>query len=144
ARRSCHGTADRPAPPDHQVVPASPDAPQLPCRPSYRHREDEPPPRRDQETLRTASATGLSPPTSSSVWCRVPGVSSRAAMTAATSARGTLPPGTAGGASIGEAARTQDGPVQVPSAQIGLGGGLRRDVGRPDLVSAGPRRATGS
>ncbi len=29
--------------------------------------------RRDQEMLCTAAATGLSPPTSSSVWCRVPG-----------------------------------------------------------------------
>src|SRR5207342_2248783 len=40
----------------------------------------------DQERLSTAAATGLSPLVSSSVWCRVPGLSSRAAMTAATSA----------------------------------------------------------
>jgi hypothetical protein len=50
----------------------------------------------------------------------------------------------AGGRSVGEAAWAQDGPVQVPEAQIGLGGGLRRDVGSPDLIGAGPRRAAGS
>ena len=50
----------------------------------------------------------------------------------------------AGGSSVGEAARAQDGPVQVPGAQIVLSGGLRRDVGRPDLLTAGPRRRAGS
>ena len=71
-------------------------------------------------------------------------------MTAATSARGMVPAGTggcepdpAGGGSVGEAARPQDSPVQVPSAQVGLGGGLRRDVGGPDLTGAGPRRLAG-
>ena len=49
-------------------------------------------------------------------------------------------PDLAGGRRVGEAARAQDGPVQVPGAQIDLGGGLRRDVGRPDLIGAGPWR----
>ena len=53
-------------------------------------------------------------------------------------------PDPAGGRSVGQAARAQDGPVQVPGAQIGLGGGLRRDVGGPDLITAGPRRCAGS
>src|SRR5690348_15423728 len=53
----------------------------------------------DQEMLCTAAVTGLSPLTSSSVWCRVPGSPSRAAMTAATSARGIVPAGTGGAAS---------------------------------------------
>ena len=46
-------------------------------------------------------------------------------------------PDPAGGRSVGEAARSQDGPVQVPGTQVGLGGGLRRDVGGPDLITAG-------
>ena len=108
--------------------------------------------RRDQEMLCTAAATRLSPPTSSSVWCRVPGLSSRAAMTVATSARRTVPlgsgggcePDPAGGRSVGQAARAHDGPVQVPGAQIGLGGGLRRNVSGPDLTTAGLRRRAGS
>ena len=44
-------------------------------------------------------------------------------------------PDHAGGRGVGQAARAQDGPVQVPGAQIGLGGGLGRDVRRPE-----PRR----
>src|SRR5450755_1180133 len=49
-----------------------------------------------------------------------------------------------GGRSVGEAAGTQDRPVQVPGAQVILGGGLRCDVGSPDLIGAGPRRLAGT
>jgi hypothetical protein len=62
----------------------------------------------------------------------------------ATGDRRGCEPDPAGGRSVGEAARAQDGPVQVPSAQIGLGGGLCRDLGSPDLVTAGPRWLAGS
>jgi hypothetical protein len=94
---------------------------------------------------------GLSPPTSSSVWCRVPGSSSRAAMTAATSAwgdratgdRGGSEPAPASGRSVGQAARAQDGPSPGPE-RANLSGGLRRNIGSPDPISAGQRRPTGS
>src|SRR5262249_47895012 len=52
-------------------------------------------------------------------------------------------PDLAGGRSVGQAARAHDGPVQVPGAQVVLGGGLGRDVGSPDLIGAGPRRLAG-
>ena len=55
----------------------------------------------------------------------------------ATGDRRGCEPDLASGESVGEAARAQDGPVQVPDAQMGLGGGLGRDVGSPDLVTAG-------
>ena len=71
-------------------------------------------------------------------------------MTAATSARGTVPPGTGGAASrilpVAGASvrpRAQDCPVQAPGTQIGLGGGLRRNVGSPDLIATGPWRPDG-
>ena len=41
---------------------------------------------------------------------------------------------------VGEPAGTQDGPVQVPGAQIVLGGGLRGDVGGPDLITVAAGR----
>jgi hypothetical protein len=47
----------------------------------------------------------------------------------ATAGRRGCEPDLASSRSVGEAARAQDGPVQVPRAQVGLGGGLRRDVG---------------
>ena len=47
-------------------------------------------------------------------------------------------PDPAGGWGVGEAARAQDGPVQGPGAQIILGGGLRRDVGRREETSSDP------
>src|SRR5579871_4778239 len=53
-------------------------------------------------------------------------------------------PDPAGGRSVGEGAGAQDGPVQVPGAQVGLGGGLCRDVGGPDLIGAGLRWTAGS
>ena len=88
---------------------------------------------------------GVSPPTSSSVWWLVPGSWSRAAMTAATSARETAPAGPAGGEPdpagrriVGEVSGAQDCPVQVPGAQVGFGGGLRRDVGSQTSVAALP------
>ena len=69
-------------------------------------------------------------------------------MTAATSARGTVPRETGGGASrilpVAGASVRPPGRVQVTSAQIGLSGRLGRDVGRPDLVTAGLRRLAGS
>ena len=40
-------------------------------------------------------------------------------------------PDSSGGGGVGEAARAQDGPVEVPGAQIVLGRGLGRDVSRP-------------
>lgn len=105
-----------------------------------------------RKMLCTAAVTGVSPSAILSMRCQVPGTSSRAAMTAATSARGDRAdggrrggePDPADGRSIGEAVQAQDGPVQVPAAQIGLGGGLRRDVGRPGLTGAGTRRAADS
>src|SRR5215831_17961930 len=53
-------------------------------------------------------------------------------------------PDPAGGRSVGEAAGAQDCPVQVPGAQVVLGGGLRRDVSGPDLIGAGPRWLAGA
>src|SRR5215471_19475069 len=53
-------------------------------------------------------------------------------------------PDLAGGSGVGEAAGAQDGPVQVPGAQVILGGGLCRDVGGPDRVGAGPWRLAGA
>jgi hypothetical protein len=99
-----------------------------------------------------AASIGVCPPVSSRVRCRVPGWSSRAAMTAATSARGIVPgryrrgcePDPAGGRVVGQAARAHDGPVQVPGPQVILGSGLGRDVGRPHLTAAGLRRLSGS
>ena len=97
-------------------------------------------------------STMVCPPVSCKVRCRVPGLSSRAAMTAATSARGIAPGDRGGGASrdtaggwiVGQAAWTHDGPVQIPGPQVVLGGGLGRDVGRPHLTAARLRWHSGS
>ena len=51
-------------------------------------------------------------------------------------------PDPAGLRGVREPARTQDGPVQIPGAQIVLGGGLRGDVGGPHLITV-PARAAG-
>jgi len=99
--------------------------------------------------LRTAPATGLCPSASSSAWYQVPGSSSRAATTTATSAPGTVPPGTGGAASrtlpvAGASVRPPGRRMarsKVQGAQIGLGGGLRRDAGSPDLIAAGAAAA---
>jgi hypothetical protein len=72
-------------------------------------------------------------------------------MTAATSARGDRAggyprgrePDPAGGGRIGESAGAQDGPVEVPVAQVGLGGGLRRDVGTRMLPPYLPQSPAG-
>ena len=53
-------------------------------------------------------------------------------------------PDPVGGRGVGEPAGTQDGPVQVPGAQVVLGGGLRGDVGGPDLITVAAGRLAGS
>src|SRR3984957_674357 len=74
--------------------------------------------------LRTAAATGLSPETSSRVCRPVPGSSSRAAMTAATSARGMGTAGTGGGAGGGR-------PGLIGAGLGGLAGAHRGDLDEP-------------
>jgi hypothetical protein len=106
---------------------------------------------RDQEVACTAEATGLSPPTSSSVWCRVSGSSSRAAMTAATSARGTAPAGTGGAASwtrpVAGASVRLPGRRMVQSrsrARRSASAAVFAAIGGPDFTAAGSRRRSGS
>ena len=78
-------------------------------------------------------------------WLVEQGSYDRGDVGAGDSARG----GTGGGASrivpvAGASMRppgAHDSPVQIPGAQIGLSGGLRRDAGSPGLITAGPRRA---